>query len=122
MIGILAQRLLRTLCPSCKQKYEPSKALLGQLGIPATDPGLSFYRETGCPKCKQYGYAGRTGIYELLLPNERIRELITKKSSAAVITEEAVKSGMRTLREAGIEKVIKGITSVSEILRVTEEI
>ena len=82
-----------------------------------------FYKENGCAKCKNYGYAGRTGVYELLLPNERIRDLITKKATATAISEEAQRSaGMATLRQAGIEKVVLGITSVSEILRVTEVI
>ena len=124
VIGILAQRLIRTLCPACKQKYVPSKELLQQLGL-ADKVGASdvhFYKETGCAKCKQYGYTGRSGIYELLVPNEKIRDLITKNASALVIQEEAMKAGMKTLREAGLEKVIKGVTSVSEVLRVTEEI
>ncbi len=121
IIGILAQRLIRTLCPACKQKYIPSKELLEQIGVPEKE-GLIFYKETGCAKCKQYGYAGRTGIYELLIPNDKIKDLITKKASAPVIQEEAIKAGMKTLRQAGIEKVLKGITSVSEVLRVTEEI
>ena len=124
VIGILAQRLLRTLCSSCKQKYIPSKELLQQLGLAGRPDmaGIHFYKENGCAKCKQYGYIGRTGIYELLVPNEKIRDLMTKKASALVIREEAIKAGMKTLRDAGIEKVIGGLTSVSEILRVTEEI
>ena len=124
VIGILAQRLIRTLCPACKQKYVPSKELLQQLGLAGKfdESGIHFYKESGCAKCKQYGYLGRTGIYELLVPTEKIRDLITKKAAALIIQEEAVKAGMKTLREAGIEKVIKGLTSVSEILRVTEEI
>jgi type IV pilus assembly protein PilB len=124
VIGILAQRLLRTLCPACKQKYVPTPELLDQLGLAdKLDTGdVHFYKEIGCAKCKQYGYSGRSGIYELLVPNEKIRDLMTKKSSADIIQEEAMAAGMKTLREAGIEKVIKGVTSVSEILRVTEEI
>ena len=124
VIGILAQRLIRTLCPACKQKYTPSKELLKQLDIdPAnSEDEFKFYKETGCAKCKNYGYSGRSGIYELLVPNEHIRDLITKKATASIISEEAVKAGMTTLHRAGIEKVIKGVTSVSEILRVTEEI
>jgi type IV pilus assembly protein PilB len=124
VLGILAQRLIRTLCPACKQSYTPSKELLEQLGLAKQFPGgdVTFYKENGCPKCKNYGYLGRTGIYELMLPNDRIKDLITKKASAVVISEEAVKSGMKTLRDAGIEKVIHGVTSVSEVLRVTEEI
>ncbi len=123
IIGILAQRLIRTLCPACKQKYTPSKELLEQLEYKGPTEGLVFYKEAGCAKCKHYGYSGRSGVYELLLPNERIRDLITKKATASAILEEAQKSAnMKTLRQAGIEKVIKGTTSVSEILRVTEVI
>jgi len=124
VIGILAQRLVRTLCPACKKKYVPSKELLEQLGLgkKSEEGNIQFYKEIGCAKCKQYGYLGRTGIYELLIPNEKIRDLMTKKSSAMIIQEEAVKAGMKTLREAGIEKIVQGVTSASEILRVTEEI
>ncbi len=123
VIAILAQRLIRTLCSTCKLEYKPSKELLVQLGVEdKTTQNIVFYKETGCPKCKNYGYAGRSGIYELLVPNDRVRDLITKKSPASLIMEEASKAGMITLRQAGIEKIVKGITSVSEILRVTEEI
>jgi len=123
IIGILAQRLIRTLCPACKEKYTPSKELLEQLEYKGPTEDLVFYKEVGCAKCKSYGYAGRSGIYELLIPNERTRDLITKKATASAILEEAQRSaGMKTLRQAGIEKVIKGTTSVSEILRVTEVI
>ncbi len=122
IIAILAQRLIRTLCPACKQKYEPDEALLKQLDLdPAAHAKTVFYREAGCPRCKQYGYQGRTGIYELLMPSEFVKELIAKKVSAPVIAEAARKTGMITLREAGIEKVVEGVTSVSEVLRVTEE-
>jgi len=125
MTGILAQRLMRTLCPHCKTKYTPSPELLKQLGIKKREKGDAkhvFYKEAGCKKCKQRGYIGRIGIFELLIPNERIRGLISQKVSAAVLREEATKAGMRTLRDDGLEKVISGLTSVSELLRVTEEV
>ncbi len=125
VIGILAQRLIRTLCPKCKKPYPPSKALLEQLQLGEEymeKKDLTFYLEKGCAQCKQLGYSGRTGIYELLVPNEFIRELITKKSSATKIRDEAMRLGMDSLRSAGIEKVLNGVTSVSEILRVTEEL
>lgn len=135
VIGILAQRLMRTLCPSCKEEYTPPQELLAQLGLSeksnksprkilpeASAKVKNFFKEVGCNKCKQYGYLGRTAIFEFLIPNERVKELIARKSSAQTISEEAVKSGMRTLREAGLEKVIDGVTSVSELLRVTEEV
>jgi type IV pilus assembly protein PilB len=130
VIGILAQRLVRILCPYCKKEYTPSKELVLQLGLDSERKNAKtqkrknvFYKETGCKRCKQRGYIGRTGIYELLIPNERIKELIAQKASAAVLRDEAVKSsGMKTLREAGIEKVVQGVSSVAEVLRVTEEV
>lgn len=123
IIGILAQRLVRTLCPNCKESYTPSAEVLKQLNFPEDSKKSikNFYKENGCVKCKKLGYVGRTGIYELLVPNDRIRALITQKASAAVIRKEAVKIGMKSLRDSGREKVLKGITSVSEILRVTED-
>ncbi|UCD55135.1 MAG: Flp pilus assembly complex ATPase component TadA [Candidatus Omnitrophota bacterium] len=137
VIGILAQRLVRLLCPSCKQEYTPSKELLASViarvpsgrslpaGRPACRTGrqgnFTFYQEAGCKKCKQCGYIGRTGIFELLIPNDEIKELITKKPSATILREAAVRNGMKTLRQAGVEKVLAGFTSTSELLRVTEE-
>ena len=130
LIAVLAQRLVRTLCDSCKKEYTPPAELLAQLGdsrggsrtAPTKDKEFRFYQEVGCRKCKQRGYTGRSGIYELLIPNDPIRELITRKSSATIIRDEAVKNGMISLRESGLEKVAAGITSASEILRVTEEV
>lgn len=148
IIGILAQRLVRTLCKSCKKSYTPSTELLGQLGL--TQAGRQetgdgrritslrrrlpskkfsfgeggkavFYKETGCPKCNQRGYLGRIGIFELLIPDEEIKEMITRKTSAAALRDSAVKTGMTTLRDEGLQKVASGITSVSELLRVTEK-
>ena len=123
VIGILAQRLVRLLCPACKQEYTPSKELLASVIArpPSGRSNLTFYKEVGCKKCKQRGYVGRTGIFELLIPNDEIKGLITKKPSATVLREAATKLGMKTLRQAGVEKVLTGITSVSELLRVTEE-
>lgn len=121
VIGIMAQRLIRTLCPSCKTAYEPQPELLRQLNI-SPKGKMTFYKETGCSKCKELGYSGRSGIHELMTPNERIKDLIAKKSPAPVIMEEAAKAGMKTLRDSGLEKVIAGSTSVSELLRVTEDI
>ncbi|MBL7069454.1 MAG: Flp pilus assembly complex ATPase component TadA [Candidatus Omnitrophica bacterium] len=126
IICILAQRLMRTLCNSCKEGYNPSRELLSSLrGVPrsgATKQSQTFYRETGCKRCKNRGYAGRTGIFELMVINDDLREHITRKSSAVTIRQAAVKGGMQTLRDAGLEKVISGITSVAEVLRVTEEV
>ncbi|MFC1632442.1 GspE/PulE family protein, partial [Candidatus Omnitrophota bacterium] len=124
IIGILAQRLMRTLCPSCKKKYQPSPELLKEtlgMGPDALALPSNFYKEGSCDDCNQRGYSGRTGIYELLLPNDQIKELISQKASSAILREHAVKNEMKTLRQAGLEKVLAGTTSVSELLRVTEE-
>jgi len=129
IIGILAQRLVRTLCPHCKEEYKPSAELLSSLragqdkSVIASPKGAKqslFYKEVGCKKCKSRGYIGRAGIYELLTPNDRIKDLISQKAQATALRDEAVKSGMKTLRDAGLEKVMAGLTSVSELLRVTE--
>ncbi len=117
VIGILAQRLVRTLCASCKKEYTPSKELLARLGLAKS----VFYKETGCKKCKGLGYARRSGIFEFLIPDDRIKGMIGEKLSATVLREAAVKNGMKTLRDSGLEKVASGITSISELLRVTEE-
>ncbi len=124
IIGIMAQRLVRMLCNSCKQKYTPSEALLTQLGLDKTKipNDTVFYKEVGCKNCKQGGYIGRAGIFELLIPNDKITELITRKSSSTAIREVALNSNMCTLRQAGLQKVLSGITSVSELLRVTEKV
>jgi len=124
IIGILAQRLVRTLCKSCKEEYVPPKELLKEIGWDTlrNSKSLKFFKETGCPKCNERGYSGRIGIYELLIPNDEIKALITQKAPSTKIREAAVKSGMLTLRQSGLEKVISGTTSVSELLRVTEEV
>ncbi|MCF7888215.1 MAG: GspE/PulE family protein [Candidatus Omnitrophica bacterium] len=121
VIGILSQRLVRVLCPECRQKYTPQPELLKDLGLEArSGEEYSFYKEAGCSKCNNRGYVGRTGVYELLVPDEEIKNLISKKSSDAAIKEAAKKKGMVTLYQSGLKKVISGITSVSELLRVSE--
>jgi len=121
VIGILAQRLVRTLCPHCKKPYEPSKDLLSRFGVSPGKQKITFYKEVGCKRCNTRGYSGRIGIFELILPSDKIKDLISKKSSAAVLKETAVAEGMKTLRDSGLEKVASGITSVAEMIRVTEE-
>lgn len=119
VIGILAQRLIRTLCDKCREKYTPTEDILKDLGIKES-AGLEFYRSHGCSHCKNTGYLGRIGIFELLLVNEEIRKMVNSKKSADEIKKKAIESGMRTLRDDGLDKVRKGITTVDEILRVTE--
>ncbi len=122
IIGVMAQRLVRVVCKECRQPYKPEDSELRELGI--TRDKLKngvIYRSTGCPECSQTGFAGRTGIYELLLVNDKIRNLILKNADASTIKKAAQEAGMLTLRDHGAQKVIDGITTIEEVLRVTQE-
>jgi len=116
IIGVLAQRLVRKICPYCKIKIKPSKFIAKQLAL---DENQDFYEGKGCEKCNFTGYLGRTGIYEFLIPTEDIRKLIIFKESSVAIQGKAVKDGMHTLRVNGIEKAKEGITTLDEVIRVT---
>jgi len=116
LIAIVAQRLIRKLCPKCKEVYKPNKVLADRLRIGA---GKSFYKTKGCSQCLNSGYSGRIGICEILTMTPLIKDMILKKARESEIKAAARKQGMRTLREEGILKVIQGITSLEEILRVT---
>jgi len=126
IIGILAQRLVRNLCNTCKEEYTPPKELVKTVIARSAEGAMKqsqvFYKEKSCKRCKERGYVGRSGIFELLIPNDKIKDLIAKKATAADLREEAVKAGMQTLRDSGIEKLLAGTTSVAELLRVTEEV
>lgn len=114
LIIIEAQRLVRKLCPSCKQAYEPDAQIQKKYGLGKG----SIYKAVGCDKCRQIGYNGRIGICEVLVVTEEIRQLILKKATANEIKELAVKQGMKTLLDSGIEKVKQGVTSLEEVLSI----
>jgi type IV pilus assembly protein PilB len=121
VIGVLAQRLVRTICPDCKVSYQADQKVMGDLGedVSKSKESLTLYRGKGCKNCKQSGYLGRTGIFELLLVNEDIKKLISEKASTQVIREVAKKTaGMVSLRVDGLRKVLKGITTLDEVDRV----
>jgi type IV pilus assembly protein PilB len=118
VIAILAQRLVRMICPSCKEEYTPASEALKELHL--GEKG-KYYHGKGCSKCKDTGFAGRVGIYELLLLNDEIRNMVAAKVSAQDIKKKAVALGMRTLFDDGMQKVNSGMTTVEEVLRVTEE-
>lgn len=120
LICAVAQRLVRVLCPECKEAYEPQKELLDQLKM-KFEPGIKFYREKGCPVCRQTGYSGRIGIYELFIPDEETKKLIDKKVTASEIRSVAISRGMKTLRDDALIKLAAGSTSLAEILRATME-
>ncbi|MEN8848361.1 MAG: GspE/PulE family protein [Akkermansiaceae bacterium] len=118
--GILAQRLLRTICSDCKAPYEPSEAILSQLGIAAHELGdKSFYTGKGCQKCANTGYKGRAGLFELLNVTDPIRELIIERAPSVVLKQKAIELGMTTLREDGLRSIYEGKTTIEEVLKYT---
>jgi len=117
--AIMAQRLVRTLCPACKTAYKAEPGLLEELGWPVQEE-TTFWRATGCDRCLGTGYRGRTGIHELLQLDESIRALVMEHADAGVITARARESGMRTMFDDGLEKASHGLTSVEEVRRVTQ--
>ena len=120
--AIVAQRLIRVICSECKEGYVPEPEMLKEVGItPEQLKGGKVYRGKGCPACSGTGYRGRTGIYEILLVSETIRQLIMKKADSISIGRQAVEEGMKTLREDGARKIIEGITALEEVLRVTQD-
>ncbi len=120
VVGILAQRLVRAICPHCREEFTPDEITLTRLHIDVA-AGQRFYRGRGCDKCMQIGYRGRTGVYELLHINERIRGAILANADAGTIRNMAIEDGMQPLRSAGIELAHQGITTLEEIVRVTQE-
>jgi len=117
--GVLAQRLLRKVCPNCVEHYEPPRELLESLGLTGSEDA-QFVRGKGCRACRNLGYKGRTAIYEILVVDDDIRSLILKRAPSTEIRNLAVRKGMRTLRQAGIRKALEGITSLEEVFRVTQ--
>ncbi len=121
LIAILAQRLVRKLCQDCKEAYTPSPEEVKDLNLdPKTFRGL-LYRPKGCPNCLGKGYRGRMGIFELLVVDDEVRALVTSGADSGTIKRKAIENGMRTLREDGIRNALLGVTSLDEVMRVTQE-
>ena len=122
LMAVIAQRLLRFLCSSCKEPYEPHEDELHRMGIRRSQlhDGV-LYRAKGCEKCFNMGYSGRTAIFEMLLIDDDIRNLTLSQVDSTKIKRKAIEHGMTTLRMDGAEKVARGLTSVDEVMRVTEE-
>jgi general secretion pathway protein E len=122
IIGILAQRLVRIACPHCRQPYSPSPEIRREMKLDGSNlADLNFFEVKGCEHCSQTGYWGRSGIFEFLKVTDDIQKLILGKKDSHVIKEISRKNGMRTLREDGWLKVKEGMTTISEVLRVTQE-
>jgi general secretion pathway protein E len=140
-MGLLAQRLVRRVCFECRELYKPTDEDVASIGIePAgflsgkarrvkfkgvdklPPPGMLYRaREGGCPACLGAGYKGRTAIYELLIIDEKVRQLTIKNSDAQTVKAHAVSVGMRTLREDGAQKVLAGMTTTAEVLMITTQ-
>jgi general secretion pathway protein E len=121
VMAILAQRLVRVLCTQCREQYQLTPVEMTELELSPGTEGPTAYRAKGCDACFRTGYLGRTAIYEQLIMDDEIRQLLMKNADAASIKALAVRKGMRTLRQDGAGKVLKGITSVDEVVRVTQK-
>ena len=118
--GVLAQRLLRRICKTCRTPYEPDKDVVNMLDVDALEiANKKFYFGKGCPDCNRSGYKGRQGLFELMTINDQLRSLITQKAPTLVLKQKAIESGMRPLREDGLRCIFDGHTSIEEVLKYT---
>jgi len=117
---VLAQRLVRVLCTQCREEYDANAEELAELGLRSIRT-VQVYRPGSCERCNYTGYRGRLGIFELMLIDDPIRELVAQNVDAKRMKRQAVAGGMRTLRQDGARKVLSGMTSIAEVLRATEE-
>ena len=122
VVAVMAQRLLRVICPQCKRPYKPQEEVISLWGEDEkiSAPQTQFYKGIGCENCLETGYLGRTGIFELLVIDDDIKELISKRRSSHIVKEVAIERGMSTLREDGLRKVLDGETTLEEVCRVTQ--
>ncbi len=121
LVAVLAQRLVRVLCPRCKEAWEPTAEQLAEIGIRSAGAPVRIYRPTGCEHCNHTGYRGRLGIFELMLIDDEIRALVTVNTDSKSIKRKAMDKGMHSLRSDGARKVLAGTTSLAEVLRATED-
>ena len=118
--GIVAQRLVRKICVSCREEFSPTQEQLMELALRPQDvQGKKFFRGRGCEKCNKSGYKGRMGIYEIMNFDDQVREMIMQEASTAVLRAEARRRGMRTLRESGLLSIYEGLTTIDEVVRET---
>jgi len=123
VVAVMAQRLVRVICPHCKRSYAPDEHIIRLLTEIAafSDGNAKLYRGGGCEQCLKTGYLGRTGIFELLAVDEQIQELILQRTGSHVIEQTAVRSSMSTLRQDGLRKAVAGQTTIEEAFRVTQD-
>ena len=118
VIGILAQRLVRVICPHCKEAYEPPVEAFRRLNLAMDLESVTFYRGRGCERCRQTGYRGRTGVFELMVLSDHMRELILRKAPTHELRQAGLEAGMITLKQDAMQKILEGITTMEEGLRV----
>ncbi len=122
VVGVIAQRLLRVICPECKQPYQPNDLSAVETELRRIETGaIQFYQGTGCEACLETGYVGRTGIFELLLMDDEIKDLVIQRRGAHIIKQAALSKGMATLREDGLRRALAGTTTLEEVYRVTQD-
>lgn len=118
LIGVLGQRLIVKICPYCKESYSAEEDILRRIGIKGK---VLLQKGKGCGECRFTGYLGREGLFELLIITEGIKKLIVEKATASEIKAQAIKEGFKTMREEGLLKVVEGVTTLEEVVRVTQE-
>jgi len=123
LLGVLAQRLVRVICPHCRVEVFPVSEMLDEIGYRRGNGQTPhhFYEGRGCERCSNTGFVGRVGIYELMLVNDEVRKLTVGKADSGQIRKKALEAGMRSLRDDGWLKVRQGLTTISEVLRVTQD-
>jgi type IV pilus assembly protein PilB len=118
--GVLGQRLLRRICKNCRVAFEPDQETVALLQVdPVEIANKQFFFGKGCPECNKSGYRGRQGLFELMIVNDPLRELITKKSPTLVLKQKSIEFGMRTLRDDGLRAIFDGQTTIDEVLKYT---
>ncbi len=122
VVGVMAQRLVRVICPNCKQPYSPQDGMVSWNELQKVAKGfVKLHKGAGCEKCLETGYMGRTGIFELLLVDDQIRDLIVRRQGSHIIEQAAVEKGMTTLRQDGLRRALAGATTLEEVYRVTQD-
>ena len=123
VIAVLAQRLVRVNCPKCKQPFQPLESEIEAAGItPEQLKGATFMKGRGCANCQKKGYKGRLGIFELMVMNNKIRELAFQGAATQEIRRAAVSTGMSVMFEDGVQKALRGITTLDEVFRVAKRV
>jgi type IV pilus assembly protein PilB len=119
LIGVLAQRLVRVICSKCKEAYAPPPDALKRLGVDVGNAeDIRLFRGHGCDACRKTGYKGRIGVFELMVMNDRLRSLAVSGAPTEQLRDAAIEEGMRTLKQDAIRKVLEGVTTFEEMLRV----